>query len=289
MPKIGLITYLESLKKDYQKLSRRAGPVLNVLEEAELSESVYNSNAIENSTLSLKETDKIINGQKVPASLNLREVYEAQNLAKVKGELKKLAKNSIDIDMVVSLHGTLLSNIDKSIAGRLRKKHEFVRVGLHVAPAPEHIHRMLENAFLEYETNDSDHVLSRIAKFHLEFERIHPFNDGNGRIGRVLIDLQLAQSGYPPIIIRNKGKEKEYYPLFDEYIEGGKTHGMERLIELNTTESLHKRLAYLRSKKIVKLSDYARKRKQHLNSLLNKAKRQTIPAFRENGVWKIGE
>jgi Fic family protein len=288
MTQLELFNYIESLKKDYQKLNKKGRPSLDVIEEAELAEAVYNSNAIENSTLTLRETDKIIHGEKVSAGLSLREVYEAKSLASVKKKLDGLINTRINIDTIVSLHGTLLASIDPSIAGRLRKKHELVRVGPHIAPAPEHIERMLENALLEYSTNDSLHVLRRIARFHLEFERIHPFNDGNGRIGRVLIDLQLQQAGYPSIIIRNKGKEKEYYPLFEEYVSNSKTDGMDRLIALSVSESLHKRLAYMQGKEIVKLSERAKSKNEHLNSLLNKAKRQTIPAFRESGVWKIG-
>ena len=283
-----LLGCIASLKRDYQKLNKGNKSVLKVIDESEMAEAIYNSNAIENSTLTLKETDKIIHGQKVPPGHSLREIYEAQNLAAIKKKLQDLAHTEINIDLIITLHGILLANIDASISGRLRKKHELVRVGPHIAPAPEHIERLLENALVEYSANDSLHVLGRIAKFHLEFERIHPFNDGNGRIGRVLIDLQLQQSGYSGIIIRNKGKKKEYYPLFEEYVSNSKTRGMEKLIAFNVAESLHKRLAYMKGKEVIKLSDYAKSRKEHLNSLLNKAKRQTIPAFRENGIWKIG-
>src|SRR5690606_1719285 len=108
-----------------------------------------------------------------------------------------------------------------------------------------------------YSSSLDDYFLERIAKFHLEFERIHPFCDGNGRIGRVLINLQLAQFGLPPVVVRSKGKHQHYYPVFTEYVDSQSTDKMERLLTLALIESLHRRLAYLQGMKIVELADYA--------------------------------
>ena len=127
----------------------------------------------------------------------------------------------------------------------------------------------------------------KIAKFHLDFETIHPFNDGNGRIGRVLINYQLMRSGYPPLIIRDKEKSV-YYQAFRDYRERKNTHAMEKVLLLGIFESLHKRIAYLQSLKIVALSEYSTQQSRSIHTLLNAARRQSIPAFREKGVWKIG-
>jgi hypothetical protein len=94
--------------------------------------------------------------------------------------------------------------------------------------------------------------------------------------------------GYPSAIIRNKGKRDYYYPAFREYQDDQSTDTFDRLLSLALMESLHKRLAYLRSQEIVKLTDYAQKTGESVNALLNAARRQTVPAFREKGVWKIG-
>src|SRR5690606_28859635 len=106
------------------------------------------------------------------------------------------------------------------------KAHEFVRVGSYVAPAPEHVERLLDDLLDDYLSSHDIHFIDNIAHFHAEFERIHPFCDGNGRIGRVLINLQLASLGYPPVIIRSKGKHNDYYPLFQQYQDNAKFDGM---------------------------------------------------------------
>src|SRR5258708_15408833 len=114
------------------------------------------------------------------------------------------------------LHQMLIGNIDESIAGRFRKENEYVRVGSFIAPAPEHVVRMLEETIIEYSSDEISYFVDKIAKFHLIFETIHPFIDGNGRIGRLLINYQLFKLGYPGIIIRDKEKQI-YYKSFVEY------------------------------------------------------------------------
>ena len=185
------------------------------------------------------------------------------------------------------LHKMLISGINDEIAGRFRERGEYVRVGTHIAPAPEHIHLMLESLISHYKSDHENYFTDKISRFHLEFETIHPFNDGNGRIGRVLINYQLAKLGFPPIIIRDKEKQI-YYSSFAEYRDKKSSKIMEKVLALALTESLHKRITYLQGKEIVSISDYAKKEGRSAASVINAARRQTIPAFREKGIWKIG-
>lgn len=285
----GIQERIDELKRQYDKLRSGKEALLDVLSEAEVPEAVYNSNAIENSTLTISETEKILLNLEVSRNVSIREVFETKNLAQVYEYIKnKVSVKIVDKELILLLHKMLIGNIDESIAGRFRKQSEYVRVGTHVAPAPEHIEAMLDSALLGYSGNNIDYFLERIAKFHLDFEHVHPFNDGNGRIGRVLINYQLMQLGFAPIIVRDKEK-KAYYDSFGEYRDKRRANGMERVLSVALLESLQKRITYMKGEKIVRLSDYAKKHKLSSSVLLNKAKRQTIPAFREKGVWKIGE
>src|SRR3990167_11419042 len=130
-------------------------------------------------------------------------------------------------------------------------------------------------------------VVKRIARLHLTFEYIHPFIDGNGRIGRVLNNYVLIREGFVPINIKFIDRKK-YYDSFKEFDEKGKTEIIEEIVAKALTNSYHKRLAYLEDKKIITLVEYSKLNKISHSNLINKATRQTIEAFLEKGVWKIG-
>ncbi len=278
---------LINLKSKFDSLKKGKESLLTILEDVELAESVYNSNAIENSTLTLPDTEKILLDLEVSKDYTLREVFEAKNLARVYEYIKK-KKDSIVLNQetILFIHGLLIGGIDDSIAGRFRKEYEYVRVGKHVAPAPEHVLRMVEVLLNEYKTNHEANIFKKIAYFHLQFETIHPFCDGNGRIGRVLINLQLQEFGYPNIIIRDKEKHL-YYKTFSSFRDKQSTKEMEQIIYLALSEGLHKRIAHMEGREIIPLAQYATERSLSKASLINAGRRQTIPAFREKGVWKI--
>ena len=278
---------IKTLKYEYDKLRHAKDSLLKLIDEAELSESVYNSNAIENSTLTLRETEKILLEMEVSRDVSVREIFEAKNLARVMEYVSIKVNEDLSEEKILLLHQMLINNIDESISGRFRKEHEYVRVGTHIAPAPEHIERMIEQLLLDFSSDHETFFTDKIAKFHLDFEIIHPFNDGNGRIGRVIINYQLLQLGFPNIILRDKEK-KEYYSAFNEYRDDKKTKRMEKILVLALMESLNKRITYLKGLKIITLAEYAKQQDKSIHTIINAARRQTISAFREKGIWKIG-
>ena len=137
------------------------------------------------------------------------------------------------------------------------------------------------------ENSSQENIIRRIARFHLTFEHIHPFVDGNGRIGRVLNNYQLIRAGHVPVNIKFIDRSL-YYDAFAAFDQKGGTTIMEAIVGQALCSSYHKRLAYLEGKKIVTLASYAKQKKLSHSNLLNKANRQTIEAFWERGSWKIG-
>lgn len=278
---------IDKLFKQYQMASKGQAKALHEITVAEIPEMVYNSNAIENSTLSLRDTEDILLHDKVVKDHDIREIYEAKNLAKITVELLKNPEERLTNSLILELHRMLLVGIYDDWAGRYRIGKEWVRIGAHVGANPTFVPGLMTALLDQYNTNNNTYFIDKIAYFHAEFETIHPFNDGNGRIGRVLINQQLIQLGYPPIIIQNKSKKTDYYPLFDEYRHSGKFDGFTELFALLLLESMHKRIALLTKPKIILLAEWAKQNNVPGNSAANKAARQTIPAFRMNEKWMI--
>jgi len=286
---LSILKKINNFRERYYKLLTGKESLLQIISEAEVPEQVYNSNAIENSTLSLEETEKVLLQIDLDRYVSEREIFETKNLARVTSYINKRAKEQeLTLDVILSLHKMLLSNIKDDIAGRFRQNNEYVRVGSHIAPAPKEINGSLEKMLSGYNATSHENVIKRIARLHLAFEYLHPFMDGNGRIGRVINNYLLIREGFVPINIKFIDRKK-YYDAFKEFDENGATGIMEGIVGKALTNSYHKRLAYLEGKKIVLLSDYAKSNKISHSNLINKATRQTIEAFLEKGVWKIGE
>ena len=267
---------ISELFAQFQLKSKEQESLLTMVDDTEIAERVYNSNAIENSTLTLPETEKILIQLEINRHVSLREVFEAKKLALVYSYIKKTApKQLLNIEMILLLHKMLLTNIRDEVIGL----------------PPEFIVERIQEILINYNSRIDIPFIHRIAMLHVEFESIHPFIDGNGRIGRVINNYLLTREGFPPIIVRNKEKET-YYKAIRSYDDSQNFKPMIRVVELVALESLHKRLAYLNGLEIIPLAKYAENNQSNqssFHSLLNSARRQTIPAFREKGVWKIGK
>ncbi|HAI73826.1 MAG TPA: cell filamentation protein Fic [Candidatus Moranbacteria bacterium] len=279
---------INSLRERYYKASIGKDALIQLIAETEVAEQVYNSNAIENSTLTLEETEKILLQIDLDRFISEREIFEAKNLARVVAYIDKRSKErELTLEIILSLHKMLISNIRDDIAGRFRKDNEFVRVGNHIAPNPKEVIERLEKMLAEYNAASHENIIKRIAKLHLSFEYTHPFCDGNGRIGRVINNYLLMREGFVPINIKFIDRKK-YYEAFREFDARNATNIMEEIVGKALTNSYYKRLAYLEGKKIITLAEYVKNNKLSHSNLINKASRQTVEAFLEKGVWKIG-
>ena len=285
---LNVFNKVSSLRERYYKASIGKAALIKLIAEAEVSEQVYNSNAIENSTLTLEETEKILLQIDLDRFISEREIFEAKNLARVVSYIDKRAKEQeLSLEVILSLHKMLISNIRDDVAGRFRTDNEYVRVGSHIAPNPKEVVDRLEKMLSEYNAASHENIIKRIARLHLTFEYIHPFIDGNGRIGRVLNNYLLIREGFVPINIKFIDRKK-YYEAFKEFDDQGATAIMEEITGRALTNSYYKRLAYLEGKKIITLAEYSKNRKLSHSNLINKANRQTIEAFLEKNIWKIG-
>ena len=280
---------INRLRERYYVASVGKQSLLNLLSEAEVAEQVYNSNAIENSTLTLEETEKILLQIHLDRYITEREIFEAKNLARVVSYINTKAKEQeLTLEVMLSLHKMLIANIRDDIAGRFRKEGEWVRVANHIAPDPKEVVGRLEKMLAGYNAASHENIIKRISRLHLIFEHTHPFVDGNGRIGRVINNYLLIREGFVPVNIKFIDR-KMYYEAFKEFDEKGTANIMEEIVGKALTNSYHKRLAYLEGAHIMTLAEYAKKHKLSHSNLINKANRQTIEAFLEKGVWKIGD
>ena len=158
---LNVFNKVNSLRERYYKASIGKDALIKLIAETEVAEQVYNSNAIENSTLTLEETEKILLQIDLDRFITEREIFEAKNLAQVVSYIDKRAKErELILEVILLLHKMLISNIRDDIAGRFRNNNEYVRVGNHIAPNPKEITDRLEKMLAEYNATRSQTVLS---------------------------------------------------------------------------------------------------------------------------------
>ena len=169
----------------------------------------YNTNAIEGSTITLEETREIIEDHIAP-NKPLRDIKETEAHAKVFLEMLKKKEKTTE-DILLKWHNEIFSGSKPDIAGRYREY--LVRVGEYIAPDWQEVRKLMTDLIKYLQKNKEINPVEFSAKIHYKFEMIHPFSDGNGRVGRLLINDILWLSGYPMIIITYK-KRRSYYKAF---------------------------------------------------------------------------
>ena len=278
---------LDFLIERYHDLVPNYASGVRELSLVELPEMVYNSNAIENSTLTLEDTEDILIRHQIRTDHQIREIFEATNLAKAMKFLIDNPETEISAPLILQLHSILLQNIRDDAAGWFRANKEWVRVGSHLGANPQFVHGFMSDLVKKYNASDGQYFLDKIVYFHAEFENIHPFIDGNGRIGRLLINEQLDLLNLPPILIPNKSKNEEYYPALEEYSNFNKLDRLSDFFARLLIEALYRRITRLTAPRIISVSDWAKQNQMSSQSATNKAIRGTIPAFRLRGHWMI--
>jgi Fic family protein len=212
----------EVIKKTLRELDReksRHGNVRKIIKENKalredlLLELTYNSNAIEGNTLTKKETETIIFDKgRIPDKTYVEHLEATNHAAAVNMIFDGEFDGPITGTTIKDLHRVILQGISAD-AGKYSKHHRAIR-GVDLAlPAPEDIQEEMDG-LLKNINRPKTHIIEYSAKTHAAFEAIHPFGDGNGRVGRLIMIIQFLKAGYAPCLIENSRKS-EYY----EYLE----------------------------------------------------------------------
>lgn len=177
-------------------------------------EFTYDTNRIEGSTLTLDDTRKVLELGLAPASKPLRDVEETRRHAAVAGRLLEKPE-PLDLHHMLGWHREIFGATKSQIAGRLRDFEVRIRGSSHLPPSRLEVRpMMLELLRWAARSAKALHPVELAGAFHFRFEHIHPFGDGNGRIGRLALNLILARSGYPPLNIRY-GRRMGYYAALE--------------------------------------------------------------------------
>lgn len=202
------------------------GEVARLMEEF-IVEYTYNSNAIEGNTLTLRETDMVLRGLTIDQK-PLKDHLEAVGHKEAFDLVRELVKNQTPLSerVIQQIHYLVLAD-KKDDRGVYRRVPVRIMGAQHETAQPYLIQPKMEQLISAYAEN-TEHIVTKLAWFHIEFESIHPFIDGNGRTGRLLVNLELMKAGYPSIDIKFTDR-LAYYNAFDEYHVKHRLSAMEKL------------------------------------------------------------
>jgi Fic family protein len=204
---------LNKIKKNYTKEWKSLPESIKKKRLIQFSiDLTYNSNAIEGSTITKEETEDIIERNLSPHKA-LSDVQETVNHSKVFFKVIQ-EKRAFSEKVLLEWHKELFGQTKQDIAGIYREY--LVRVGNYRAPDWQDVPKLMKDHFWYYKENEKIvHPLELAAIMHYEFEKIHPFGDGNGRIGRLLMNYILYNSHFPLAIIEVK-KRRQYYRALEK-------------------------------------------------------------------------
>ena len=230
---------IAELKQELDSLRPLAPSEVKALNDQFSVEYTYNSNAIEGNTLTLRETDLVLRGltvDKKPLKDHLDVVGHKEAFDYVSQLVKD--KEPLTERVIKQIHFLALGR-DVQNRGVYRNVPVYISGAKTQTAEPLLIPEKIQELLKWYQADTRDDFLTKIALFHLRFESIHPFIDGNGRTGRLLVNLELMKLGYPPIDIKFTDRNA-YYNAFDSYSETGSPKAMFKLFAKYLTERLRR-------------------------------------------------
>ena len=241
----GILAEIEQKKARLNEMRPLTSGEVRRLQEEFMVEFTYNSNAIEGNTLTLKETAMVLEGMTIDQK-PLKDHLEAVGHRDAFLYIQDIAKQDVPLSefVIKNIHSLVLMNQpeDKGVYRRIP-----VRImGAYTEPVQPYLiePKMTEMLAANEERKITMSVIERIARFHLEFEGIHPFIDGNGRTGRLIMNLDLIRNGYPAINVKFADRKK-YYDAFDAYYRDGNAEEMIELIAGYVNQRLDENLEIL--------------------------------------------
>ncbi len=237
---------LESIDRKKAELDSRRplteGEMERLTEEF-VVEYTYNSNAIEGNTLTLQETDLVLRGLTVDKK-PLKDHMEAVGHKEAFDFVRELVKEQAPLSerVIRQIHYLVLA--DKKEDRGIYRRIPVRIMGAKKEPVQPYLIKPKMEQLLEDYQNSTEHIIPRLARFHIAFEGIHPFIDGNGRTGRLLVNLELMKAGYPPIDIKFTDRIM-YYEAFDVYHVKHNLGAMEKLFAEYVNARLDRYLAII--------------------------------------------
>ena len=238
-----LFARVDALRAELSKRRPLTQGELKRLQEEFLVEFTYNSNAIEGNTLTLRETALVLEGvtiDKKPLKDHLEAVGHRDAFLYV--EQLVTDKVAISEKVIKDIHSLVLMDRpdDKGVYRRIPVT---IMGAYHEPPQPYLVPVQMEQLIAE-QKETKRHPIEYAALFHLDFEGIHPFIDGNGRTGRLILNLMLMQQGYPPIDVKFSDRAR-YYACFDSYYKDKTAAPMVELVAEYLEERLGRYLEIL--------------------------------------------
>lgn len=217
--------------------------------QAEETEYIYESNAIEGNTLTLAETELVLSKGITVSGKPLKDHLEATNHQKALVRLKEMVaeRDPVSERGLLDLHELILRGINDTYAGRYRDVPVRISGSRHVPPNPAKVPALMEDLFVWFaEHAGEEHVIHAAADLHLRLSQIHPFVDGNGRVCRLAMNLHLLKHGYPLTVIRSENNRRvDYYNALAESDRTETPDAFRQFIELRAHEALERYLAVM--------------------------------------------
>ncbi|TAN43930.1 MAG: Fic family protein [Nitrospirae bacterium] len=197
-----ILQKIDSLKSALDRYRPFPDHVVSQLKDYYRIGLTYSSNAIEGNTLSESETKVVIEDGITIGGKSLREHHEALGHAKAYDHIYSLLDKPVSEENILSLHKIFFQHIDSENAGRYRQRNVVITGTDYLPPDHQKIPMLMTEHVENLNTKRGDiHLLEHTINLHAEFESIHPFTDGNGRIGRLLLTVMSLKNGYCPVVI----------------------------------------------------------------------------------------